>query len=137
MLFAHAELLQHRNFTLRVVCGSQMKRYLILTYTVEFDRVHYPLPLAYEEDPNPAALKATIRRLRQELESTRSGLSEPIEPREKELRQIITQLRQENTQLRHRLRQLESRQKRDEESGVRESPNALRKQYEVRTGRRI
>src|SRR3546814_3034147 len=42
-----------------------MKRYLILTYTVEFDRVHYPLPLAYEEDPNPAALKATIRRLRQ------------------------------------------------------------------------
>lgn len=44
---------------------NQMKRYLILTYTVEFDRVHYPLPLAYEEDPNPAALKATIRRLRQ------------------------------------------------------------------------
>jgi coiled-coil domain-containing protein 61 len=32
------------------------KRYMILTYAVEYDRVHYPLPLNYEEIPDAAAL---------------------------------------------------------------------------------
>lgn len=40
------------------------KRYLILTYAVEFDRVHFPLPLSFEEAPNPASLQRTIARLR-------------------------------------------------------------------------
>lgn len=40
------------------------KRYLILTYAAEFDRVHYPLPLMYEEYPDPVQLKLTIARLR-------------------------------------------------------------------------
>jgi coiled-coil domain-containing protein 61 len=40
------------------------RRYCILTYTGEFDRVHYPLPLSYEEVPNVEALRRTIRRLR-------------------------------------------------------------------------
>ena len=31
--------------------GTSGKRYLILTYTVEFDRVHYPLPLSREKIP--------------------------------------------------------------------------------------
>eukprot|EP00462_Mataza_sp_D1_P008184 CAMPEP_0175164268 /NCGR_PEP_ID=MMETSP0087-20121206/26306_1 /TAXON_ID=136419 /ORGANISM="Unknown Unknown, Strain D1" /LENGTH=629 /DNA_ID=CAMNT_0016453255 /DNA_START=52 /DNA_END=1941 /DNA_ORIENTATION=- len=48
------------------------KRYLILTYVVEFDRVHYPLPLKFEEEPNPQALKATITRLRNDLELARA-----------------------------------------------------------------
>jgi coiled-coil domain-containing protein 61 len=29
------------------------KRYLILTETTEFDRVHYPIPLLLVEDPHP------------------------------------------------------------------------------------
>eukprot|EP00240_Pyramimonas_obovata_P006716 CAMPEP_0118955634 /NCGR_PEP_ID=MMETSP1169-20130426/60296_1 /TAXON_ID=36882 /ORGANISM="Pyramimonas obovata, Strain CCMP722" /LENGTH=150 /DNA_ID=CAMNT_0006903523 /DNA_START=216 /DNA_END=664 /DNA_ORIENTATION=- len=29
------------------------KRYLILTYAAEFDRVHYPLPLIFEDTPDP------------------------------------------------------------------------------------
>ena len=33
------------------------KRYLILTYAAEFDRVHYPLPLVFEESPDPQYLK--------------------------------------------------------------------------------
>ena len=28
------------------------KRYLILTYAAEFDRVHYPLPLLHEDAPS-------------------------------------------------------------------------------------
>lgn len=51
------------------------KRYLILTYRVEYDRVHYPLPLAFEEVPTTATLQRVIRRLRtslaQEKEATR------------------------------------------------------------------
>ena len=43
------------------------KRYLILTYAAEFDRVHYPLPLQFEEHPDPRRLKATIRQLRAQL----------------------------------------------------------------------
>ena len=39
-----------------------------MTYIVEFDKVHYPMPLNYEENPNPENLKATIRRLRIEIE---------------------------------------------------------------------
>ena len=40
------------------------KRYLILTYQGEFDKVHYPLPLAFDEQPDPAELRATIAHLR-------------------------------------------------------------------------
>ena len=43
------------------------KRYLILTYTAEFDKVHYPLPLAFEDNPSPATLQRTIGRLRREI----------------------------------------------------------------------
>lgn len=70
------------------------KRYIILTYAVEFDRcvrraagavptrahvrarsgtrtarrVHYPLPLKFDSSPDPADLQRTIQRLRHELE---------------------------------------------------------------------
>ena len=36
---------------------SSSKRYLILTYAAEFDRVHYPLPLQYEDQPDPQRLR--------------------------------------------------------------------------------
>ena len=49
------------------------KRYLILTYAAEFDRVHYPLPLVYEENPDPERLKEIIRKLREEIETMRSS----------------------------------------------------------------
>ena len=45
---------------------SGNKRYLILTYVSEFDRVHYPLPLHYVAAPDPDYLKSIIARLRSE-----------------------------------------------------------------------
>ncbi len=48
------------------------KRYLIMTYAVEFDRVHYPLPLVHQPAPSPQALQRTVQRLRQELAQARS-----------------------------------------------------------------
>ncbi|XP_030603204.1 centrosomal protein CCDC61 isoform X2 [Archocentrus centrarchus] len=48
------------------------KRYLILIYTVEFDRIHYPLPLPYVGKPDPAVLQKEIRALRAELSALTS-----------------------------------------------------------------
>ncbi|KAG0589712.1 hypothetical protein M758_1G039700 [Ceratodon purpureus] len=59
--------------------ATNNKRYLILTYTGEFDRVHYPLPLLHEDNPEPEALKRTIRRLRDELEDVKAQLQKRIE----------------------------------------------------------
>ncbi|KAH0631551.1 hypothetical protein JD844_005924 [Phrynosoma platyrhinos] len=43
------------------------KRYLILIYSVEFDRIHYPLPLPYVGKPDPVVLQKVIRELKEEL----------------------------------------------------------------------
>ncbi|KAL8589756.1 hypothetical protein ACOMHN_027264 [Nucella lapillus] len=53
------------------------KRYLIVTYTVEFDRIHYPLPLPYVGKPDPRALQDTVRQLRSEVRKLKqSGYTE-------------------------------------------------------------
>jgi len=49
------------------------KRYLILTYAVEFDRVHYPLPLAHVDQPSGRELRDTIARLRREIQRLRAA----------------------------------------------------------------
>lgn len=67
----------------QVSSKKQMKRYVILTYTGEFDRVHYPLPLAFEERPNPVALQRTIRRLRSKLREKISLEQAPASEKEK------------------------------------------------------
>mmetsp|Transcript_18038 Transcript_18038/g.15754 ORF Transcript_18038/g.15754 Transcript_18038/m.15754 type:complete len:196 (-) Transcript_18038:645-1232(-) len=43
-----------------------------MTYVSEFDKVHYPLPLNFEENPDVDTLKATIKRLQTELEESKS-----------------------------------------------------------------
>lgn len=50
---------------------SSNKRYMILTSANEFDRIHYPLPLNLEENPQPELLKQTISRLSSEIQSVR------------------------------------------------------------------
>ncbi|KNC49629.1 coiled-coil domain-containing protein 61 [Thecamonas trahens ATCC 50062] len=49
------------------------KRYLILTYAVEFDRVHFPLPLTYLEYVDAPTLQRTIKRLRSEIAELRAA----------------------------------------------------------------
>lgn len=71
---------------------AQLKRYVILTYQSEFDRVHYPLPLAFEDKPNAEAMKRTIRRLRSQANSTSSASTH----RDANGTKIVSQLRQEN-----------------------------------------
>eukprot|EP00347_Sterkiella_histriomuscorum_P017288 403349958 len=44
--------------------SNNNKRYFILTYITEFERVHYPLSLNYVEEPEADQLRRTIERMR-------------------------------------------------------------------------
>ena len=91
------------------------KRYFILTFTGEFERVHYPLPLSYEENPEPELLKSTVSRLAKELEQlkSRSMTSESGTPRSiKSAKSAFVpppELVEENEMLKRRLALLESK----------------------------
>ncbi|XP_076784611.1 centrosomal protein CCDC61 isoform X3 [Arvicanthis niloticus] len=77
------------------------KRYLILIYSVEFDRIHYPLPLPYQGKPDPVVLQGIIRSLKEELGRLR-GLNNGQDARETEiwhLREQVTRLSSEKREL--------------------------------------
>mmetsp|Transcript_39346 Transcript_39346/g.40075 ORF Transcript_39346/g.40075 Transcript_39346/m.40075 type:complete len:362 (+) Transcript_39346:168-1253(+) len=101
-----------------------LKRYLILTYSGEFDRVHYPLPLAHTDSPSIATMQRTIRRLRSQLMqlqgssslSVTDGQTRPPTHIQIETGTnsdvtsvILSQLRGENQELRHQLRLMQGR----------------------------
>lgn len=48
------------------------KRYLIMTFTSEFDSIHYPLPLVYGGKPDPSRLQGIIRDLHAQLAQLKS-----------------------------------------------------------------
>lgn len=50
------------------------RRYLILIYTVEFDRIHYPLPLHFKEKSNAKSLQETIVSLRMEIKKLKEEM---------------------------------------------------------------
>ena len=43
---------------------TNKKRYFILTYIGEFEKVHYPLPLNFIEEPDAESLRKTITRMK-------------------------------------------------------------------------
>lgn len=58
----NASMNQSRQSTSLHGRNKDTKRYVILTYASQYDRVHYPLPLLLEETPNVPAMQRTIRR---------------------------------------------------------------------------
>jgi coiled-coil domain-containing protein 61 len=70
------------------------KRYLILTYASEFDRVHYPLPLLHEGQPDPQRLCGVIQQLRQQLEDVLAG-----QQQQQQSRQQLSSARQRSGQV--------------------------------------
>ncbi|XP_029956605.1 centrosomal protein CCDC61 isoform X2 [Salarias fasciatus] len=84
------------------------KRYLILIYTVEFDRIHYPLPLPYLGKPDPAALQKEIRALRAELSSlTSHGASKSADRELQQLRAELALVKEEKQAMSKVLEQLQ------------------------------
>lgn len=112
--------------------SSNKKRYAILTYSGEFDRVHYPLPLTLEDKPNFEAMKRTIKRLRTQLansiplyDTTKAENNNNIAnitsnggEKDKEMKQLVRTLRVENNELRHKLRTLENAARARESGGA-------------------
>eukprot|EP01066_Platyproteum_vivax_P009673 Platyproteum_vivax@DN4271_c0_g1_i1.p1 len=95
--------------------SSSEKRYLILTYQAEFDRVHYPLALAPQDNADPAALLRTIHRLKNEIAELRdrhhgSDLQEENEELKKDLavakEALINQKRADNPEIRSLKREI-------------------------------
>jgi coiled-coil domain-containing protein 61 len=76
------------------------KRYLILTYAAEFDKVNYPLPLSFVDEPSVQDLQGTVLRLRAELQLLRKSGSRPAEL-------AVHKLEKENAALKAQLRQME------------------------------
>ena len=92
------------------------KRYLILTYAAEFDRVHYPLPLLHEDAPSADALRATVARLKRENAKLAAGVvdgdggfvaAETASEGLKIIGEENAKLREENDALRVQVRQLQ------------------------------
>ena len=55
---------QTNTSNLNTTASNNKKRYMILTYVGEFEKVHYPLPLTFVDDPEPDSLRRTIERMR-------------------------------------------------------------------------
>ncbi|XP_070258191.1 centrosomal protein CCDC61 isoform X1 [Myotis yumanensis] len=91
------------------------KRYLILIYSVEFDRIHYPLPLPYQGKPDPVFLQGIIRSLKEELGRLR-GLDgqDPRDTRDSE----IWHLREQVSRLASEKRELEAQLGRSREEAL-------------------
>lgn len=94
---------------------NKNKRYVILTYVVEFDRVHYPLPLVFESNPDPQILKNTIRRLRAEIEALKSQGT----PSAEQLHGDMLALVEENKRLKAALQHLEQQRAAGEADTIR------------------
>ncbi|CAL8267132.1 unnamed protein product [Merluccius merluccius] len=115
LTYADLELLRNRKAGVvgRPRGGQQSpalgaKRYLILIYTVEFDRIHYPLPLPYQGKPDPAVLQREIRALRTQLNTLPSrGGPSPTHLETQRLRAELALLREENHALARALERLQ------------------------------
>nr|CAH7738249.1 unnamed protein product [Callosobruchus chinensis] len=110
LTFEDLELLRSRKITKNVGSNTNNRRYLIITYVVEFDKIRYPLPLEYCGPPDPLILQATIRRLETELAKTKEELALKANNSEAKriyyLQKRVDELTEENQQLQEELRQL-------------------------------
>ncbi|CAM9726775.1 unnamed protein product, partial [Ectocarpus sp. 4 AP-2014] len=86
--------------------GVNNKRYLILTYAAEYDRVHYPLPLAFVDSPQRQQLERTIDRLREELSRRSLETATPARNGSKHDQTAEAQFVAENTELRRQVEAL-------------------------------
>mgnify|MGYP003305496948 CR=1 FL=1 len=51
------------------------KKYLILTFDAEFEKVHYPMPLNYLEEPDMQSMFSTFQRLQAHIQMNMTARS--------------------------------------------------------------
>ncbi|CAF1623594.1 unnamed protein product, partial [Didymodactylos carnosus] len=80
------------------------KRYLILTYNAEYDRIYYPLSLPYCGKPDPVLSMNQIRELIKENRFYKTRLESNVQHSDFiRLQRDLTRLRKENDQLKQQL----------------------------------
>ncbi|XP_060711870.1 centrosomal protein CCDC61 isoform X1 [Hemiscyllium ocellatum] len=105
-----------------------VKRYLILIYSVEFDRIHYPLPLPYVGKPDPATLQKIIRSLKEELATVKSKHGKDFRDTElRRLRAEFEKLLQEKQELEVMILQLQDQMKLSSTASVAKEVKILKK----------
>jgi hypothetical protein len=87
--------------------AKSQKKYLIISYSSEFEKVNFPLPLSFITNPPTEIVKRTIDRLRKinENQPNESKNNNYINYKEYE------EVKQENTELKNKVRFLESNRK--------------------------
>ncbi|CAH8454054.1 unnamed protein product [Heterobilharzia americana] len=81
------------------------KRYLILSYITEFDKIHYPIPLTFVGCPTSEMYRSTIHKLRVKLLNGQTTLnSSEQQSVESESLKALSRLQSENAALKEELR---------------------------------
>ncbi|CAF3456151.1 unnamed protein product [Rotaria sp. Silwood1] len=92
------------------------KRYLILTYNAEYDRIYYPLSLPYCGKPDPVILMQQIRQLTTENRLLKSRLESDVERSDIiRLQRECTRLKKENNEYRQQLSSNRSNNSKDQQ----------------------
>ena len=94
--------------------ANNKKRYIIMTEILpgqDGDKVHYPLPLTYIEEPEPDSLRRTIDRMRNQIKMQRSNTfsinSEPNRGSRFNRLDDFASIENENDQLRKQIAEVE------------------------------
>lgn len=113
---------------------SNNKRYLIVTYSVEFDNVHYPLPLQLITSPSVEILQRTINRLRAELSEYKAEIG-PNDYPFHEIHQYQMQIKRLESEIqseRDQKRELISKIKEEKKINAEKLITALRENEELK-----
>ena len=86
----------------------RQKRYLILTLSGEFEKVHYPMPLAFLEEPDVGTLRRTFIRMQSQVDmlNNSKAFSELL-PESRSYIDDFSQIDDENATMRREIEFLE------------------------------
>lgn len=103
--------------------SSDSKRYLILTYKVKYDTVHYPLPLQYVGKMSPTELQDNVTKLQSEIEYLKNQIISVGSPQKQQKHSTCCR---ENSELRKELESIKKHGKKDQPKMIHTLQEALR-----------
>ena len=102
---------------------SDSKRYLILTYKVKYDTVHYPLPLQFAGKISPTELQDNVTKLQTEIEHLKNQIISVGSPQKQQKHSTCCK---ENLELKKELLSMKKQGKNDQSKLIHTLQEALR-----------
>lgn len=103
--------------------SSDTKRYLILTYKVKYDTVHYPLPLQYVGKMSSIELQDDVTKLQKEIDHLKNQIISVGSPQKQQKHSACCKM---NAELKKDLELLKKHQKKDDSKMINALQEALR-----------